>query len=62
MSASSANNSTEEYIKKLNDRVFQGRKDWVAITGKVRDNLSTIYCVCNLQLPFVFVFEYLKTV
>lgn len=31
-------NSVEEYMKKLNDRVFQGRKDWVSLTGKVRSH------------------------
>lgn len=28
-------NAVEDYVRKLNDRVFQGRKDWVSITTKL---------------------------
>lgn len=31
----------EEYLRKLGDRVYQGRKDWIRVTTKVITKIST---------------------
>ena len=51
---SSSNPVPDDYVRKLYDRVFQGRKDWISVATKVR-----IYIILHSHATIFFLFRHL---